>query len=181
MKTKIITIIAVVISLGLTVANGQMVVLDFESLGAIGDGPTDIGSIYSEDGFTLTAPTPTSFYFLRIIETDNIVLGGAGPTITKDDGGTFDFLSFDFSAAHETSLTITGKRSDGTDVSRLIVFDGPTGLETFTFENFTNLTSVSWDRGGYHTFDNITVPEPGTLSFFAVSYLLFVCYRRRTT
>lgn len=185
MNTKIITIVAAVIMLlGLPVANGQIVVIDFESLGEGGDdGPIDIGPTYSEDGFTLTAPTPISFYFLRIIETDNIVLGGAGPTITKDDGGLFDLLSFDYSPAVSLDpLTVTGEKFDGTVITRIINFDDFTQLKTHNFEAFTDLTSISWDRGGYDTFDNIVlIPEPSTLSFLALGYLLFACYRRRTT
>jgi len=184
MKTKIITISIMITLLGLPVANGQIVVIDFESLGAGGDdGPTPIGPIYNEDGFTLTAPTPTSFYFLRIVETDNIVLGGAGPTITKDDGGLFDLLSFDYSPAISLDpLTVTGEKFDGTVITRIINFDDFTQLKTHNFDDFIDLTSVSWDRGGYDTFDNIVIiPEPATLSFLALSSLLFAFYRRMKT
>ena len=176
MKTKIITIVAAAIMLFvLPVANGQIVVIDFESLGAGGDdGPTPIGPIYNEDGFTLTAPTPTSFYFLRIIETDNIVLGGAGPTITKDDGGLFDLLSFDYSPAVSLDpLTVTGEKFDGTVINRIINFDDFTQLKTHVFEDFTDLTSVSWDRGGYDNFDNIVfIPEPSTILLFGLGGLM---------
>ncbi len=180
-KAEIITIVtATVMSLGLSVANGQIVVIDFESLGAGGDdGPTSIGSSYSDGGFTLIAPTFTSFYFLRIIETDNIVLGGAGPTITKDDGGLFDLLSFDYSPAISLDpLTVTGEKFDGNVITKIINFDDFTQLKTHNFEDFTDLTSLSWDRGGYDTFDNIVfVPEPATILLLALGSLLLT--RRR--
>lgn len=177
MKTKIITISIIITLLGLPVANGQIVVIDFESLGELGDGGYLGSSSYTEDGFTLT--TSTEFGFIRMASTDSIVLFSrySGDTISlgRDDGGVFDLLSIDFYpyAPPSTSIQFIGTLYDGTTIYQS--FPPYVGSEcTVIFDDFTDLVSVSWeDGGGYDHFDNITIiPEPTTLLLFGLGALL---------
>ena len=171
---KIAATLAVVLLLGLSVANAELVVIDFEILGVGGDdGPTYFSSSYSEDGYTLT--TTSDFGFIRSAETDSIALFSRYPedtiTMTKDDGGIFDLITIDFDRGDAQTLTLTGIKDDTTTVNRLLTFD-ELGFRTYTFEEFTDLISVSWNRGGYLLFDNITVvPEPTTFLLLAIGII----------
>lgn len=187
MKTKIITILATVMLLGLPVANGEIVVIDFESLVPEGDDrPTNLGSSsYSEDGFTLTTSSPLDFWFIRMASTDSIVLFSAHPgdtiSLGKDDGGIFDLLSIDFSpyVPYPTSIQFIGTLYDGTTIDQSFsIFEG--NECTVIFTDFTDLISVSWQaEGGYDHFDNITIiPEPTTLLLFGLGGLVLIRGRK---
>ncbi|MHC4546433.1 MAG: PEP-CTERM sorting domain-containing protein [Planctomycetota bacterium] len=185
MKVKIITILATAMLLGLPVANGQIVVIDFEDLGAGGDdGPTYIGPTYSEDGFTLTTDNPefgdAEFGFVRLTEPSTIALFGRYPddvkTLTKNDGGTFDLLSIDYYpySPNPAPIEFTGTLYDGTTIYQSFPPYEGNGC-TLIFTDFTDLISMSWQGGGgiYVHFDDITIiPEPTTLLLFGLGVLL---------
>jgi hypothetical protein len=53
-------------------------------------------------------------------------------------------------------VPFTGTRADGSTVSVTFTTDGIAGFQTFTFEGFTDLMSLSWVQVyPYHQFDNI--------------------------
>jgi len=177
MKTKIIIMMTVIMLLGLPVANGEIVVIDFESLGILGDGGYLGSSSYSEDGFTLT--TSTEFGFIRKASTDSIALfsryGNDTISLGKEDGGIFDLLSIDFYpyAPSPTSIQFIGTLYDGTTIYQS--FPPYVGSEcTVIFTDFFDLISVSWEvEGGYDQFDNITIiPEPTTILLFGLGGLM---------
>ena len=99
---------------------------------------------------------------------------GDSTVLSRETGGVFDLLSIDlsegFAGSGASSVTFTGTRSDGSQVTNSVVLDGVFGFETHTFSGFTGLTSVEWMQGSdYHQFDNMAlaftaVPLPGALA-----------------
>ena len=184
MKTKIITISIMITLLGLPVASGHTVILNFERLGALGDGGYLGSSSYSENGFTLT--TSTEFGFKRITITDSIALFGRYPddikTLTKNDGGPFDLLSIDYYPyfPSHSPIEFTGTLYDGNTIYQ--TFPAYEGNEyTVIFDDFSDLVSVSWQGGGgiYVHFDNITIsPEPTTILLFSLGSLVLIRMRK---
>ena len=78
------------------------------------------------------------------------------------NGGTFDLQSIDLSEAFRSGgyvpVTFVGHRADGSTVVDSLELDGTFGFETHTFQNFTDLTSVTWQQDeAFHQFDNISV------------------------
>lgn len=141
----------------------------------------NIGSVYTEDDFTLTAPpspgpgfgsinTPNSVFFgskslfnLSTLDAFNTT------TLTRSGGGAFDFLSIDLALTELISnngpgsfepfeIRFTGV-SFGVDADVLAdVSSGVSGFTSFTteFALFTNLISVSWDQGVFDGGDVAT-------------------------
>lgn len=111
--------------------------------------------------------------------------------LTREGGGTFNLVSFDFSGFptdFEVPFTVTAQ--PGNIVANFSpdgLVDGLGGVEDFeTFflpAGFANITSATWVHTGGGTLiglfaiDNISVPEPVTLSLLALGGL--VARRRR--
>ena len=172
-------IFAILIVFGLSsFAQGDLIVLDFESLSAGGDdGPTYLGtSTYSEDGYTLN--TTSEFGFVNMQSPYSTVLfsryGNDLITIKKSDGEYFNLLSIEFYPyfASGDSIEIVGTFSDNSTITRSFPpYNGE--CTTLDFSDFDNLVSVSWNSSGqYSHFDNINlVPEP--TSYFLLITGLF--------
>ncbi len=113
--------------------------------------------------------------------------------LTREGGGPFNLESFDFSGFptdYEAPFTVTAQ--PGNVVANFSpdgLVDGAGGLEDFeTFflpAGFTNITSATWVHTGDATLiglfvmDNISVPEPGTLSLLGIVALGAIGSRRR--
>ncbi len=154
------------------------IVLDFEDLATSGADYTYVAA-YSRDGFTLTSPSCvasascTDDEAFAAPQPDNALYEGStallnnmpdGVTLlTKDDGGTFTVASIDIAEFQPSNLTprevsFTGTRADGSTATATFTTDGLAGFETFTFQGFTDLVSLSWVQAyPYHQFDNITL------------------------
>ena len=97
-------------------------------------------------------------------------------TLTKNDGGSFELLSMDVSSGPSQDITFVGTKINNNLVYSTISLSENMALQTYYFDNFENLVSVSWlcDPTGY---DNIhIIPEPSSLILFVGSILL---YRQR--
>jgi len=179
MKTKIITILAAVMLLGLP-ANGEIVVLDFESLSTPGTGYTYLGPSYIEDGFNLQADPGGGLYYYHSDDENfagstalfHMQPGGVTNTmLTQANGLTFDLLSIDLSEGLsdrlDVQLTLIGTKSDNSTVVSSLTLDGVFGFETNTLETFTDLIAVKLTHVfNSYQYDNITldvIPEPATL------------------
>lgn len=160
-----------------SLAQGDLIVIDFESLSAGGDnGPTYLGtSTYSEDGYTLN--TTSEFGFVNMQSPHSTVLfsryGNDLITLTKDNGGKFNLLSIEFYPYFTSgdSIEFIGTFSDNSTITHSFPpYDGEG--TTLEFSDFNNLVSVSWNSSGqYAHFDNIElVPEPASC-FFLISGL----------
>ncbi|MGD8321594.1 MAG: hypothetical protein PVJ02_14115, partial [Gemmatimonadota bacterium] len=136
------------------------VVMDFESLAASGV-TQSVMSSYSEDGFTLVDPANSGDAFMAFLDgpmfLGSIALLNATPgnttVLAKDDGGTFTAVSIDIaelalSDLRPRDVNFTGTRADGSTVTATLTTDGVAGFETFTFEGFTDLVSLSWVQAG---------------------------------
>ncbi|WP_353200316.1 PEPxxWA-CTERM sorting domain-containing protein [Sandarakinorhabdus sp.] len=126
-------------------------------------------------------------------------------TVTKVDGGLFDFISVDLADGFNNMnyFPATGFNRQGGDVlftfttgsgstTQTITIDGIPGLQTFTF-NMTGLTSVSYlpqtTFNGYIQADNFVVsaatgavPEPASWAMLIAGFgLTGAAMRRRRT
>ena len=113
--------------------------------------------------------------------------------LTREGGGPFNLESFDFSGFptdFEVPFTVTAQ--PGNVVANFSpdgLADGLGGVEDFeTFflpEGFANITSATWVHTGDRTLiglfaiDNVSVPEPGTLSLLAIGALGAIAGRRK--
>jgi hypothetical protein len=178
MKTKVFLILLL---LGATKANADIVVLDFESLSTPGTGCTHIGPSYSEDGFNLQ-PVPSGELYHFNSDDENFASStalfhmamGAGipdTMLTHADGLPFDLLSLDISEPRpdwlSVGVTLIGTKSDNSTVTSSFTLDGVFGFETLTLETFTDLVALrlTQDFDPYQ-YDNITldvIPEPATI------------------
>ncbi len=139
-------------------------------------------SSYTEDGFTLTPGAGATGLFGSYGSTDSNYTGsqalfhqddGATITLTQVGGGAFNLSSIDVSELFKSGTTqavplnFTGTKAGGGPVSAHFDLDGTFGNQTLTFNDFTNLSSVTWvQESQFHQFDNIVVapvPEPATV------------------
>ena len=111
--------------------------------------------------------------------------------LTREGGEPFNLASFDFSGVptdFEVPFTVTAQ--PGNVVANFSpdgLADGPGGVEDFeTFflpAGFANITSATWvhtggaTRFGLFALDNVSVPEPGTLSLLALGALVAIGWR----
>lgn len=154
-------------------ASLESFVIDFESLAAPGTDATYMAT-YTEDGFTLVSESNSSESAFASPQSDNTDAyeGSAAlvnnedngvTALTKDDGGTFNAESIDLAelwtfGEGSRDVPFTGTRADGSTVSQTFTTDGIRGFQTFTFEGFTDLVSLSWIQlYPYHEFDNISL------------------------
>lgn len=170
----------------LAIAPAQAVILDFQSLEQNNDIGNNVGTSYTEDGFTVSQPG-TQPYALFAFGTQSRSYPGStalfnnnrdGVTrLTQVGGGAFTLSSIDladlFNDGSQAPVTFTGLRADSSTTTQSFVTDNLSGLQTFNFSNFTNLVSVDWTQDTFsgHQFDNINVssstttavPEPFTI------------------
>jgi hypothetical protein len=191
-KLSVLTVGAAVMALGtLSTQKAVAVTLDFESLAAPGNGITNHGFVYSEDGFTLTN-TSQSYPFATFNTGESRFPGSTAlfndtingiTVLTKNDGGTFGLQSIKLSelnGSFSALVNFVGVKADSTTVSQTFSLDRIFGFETFAFQGFVDLVSVSWvQEPNFHQFDDIeivdkakSVPEPASvLGLLAVSAL----------
>ena len=164
-------------------------VIDFESLQVVVDNDVNIGSSYSEHRFTLTATHPSSpGAHLNVPGTlDKNYLGSTSMwhgfshgviTLTRNDNLSFNLISIDLAELTNFTtegkpidsgpfeLTFYGTQTDGSVVTKVFMVDSFTVFDTYTFSQFTSLTSVVWNQSvvapifSHHQFDNINVAVP---------------------
>jgi hypothetical protein len=184
---KILIVLAAVMLFGVSAANADIVVLNFESLSTPGTGYTHIGPSYTEDGFKLEAVPVGGLYYFNLDDKNfagstalfhMAPYGACNAMLTHTGGLTFDLLSIDLSEMLSDQpgyeLKLLGTKSDGSTVISSFSLDGVFGFETFTPQGFTDLTALMLDRVG-HQYDNITldvIPEPATILLFGLGSLL---------
>ncbi len=171
-------------------------VLDFETLSHADELMAEAGHSYLEDGFVLSNLSEFSFVTYG---TQNPFFSGSTALINDNDAGetrlaqsgngAFALYSIDLAAMYPgyaeegVDVTFAGLKMDGSLVTQTFhVADG--APQTFSFSNFNNLASVSWNNDAmYHQFDNINVaavPEPeGYAMFLAGLGLMGAIARRR--
>jgi hypothetical protein len=166
--------------LGVSAANANIVVLDFESLSTPGTGYTYIGPSYIEDGFKLEAVPIGGLYYCNLDDKNfagSTALFHMAPLAACDailihtGGLTFDLLSIDLSERFSDqlggALNLIGTKSDGSTVISSFSLDGVFGFETFISQGLTDLTAIRFDYALYFCqYDNIAldvIPEPATM------------------
>jgi hypothetical protein len=187
MKTKAFFLM-LFFSLFVLTLNAQASVIDFETL-AHNDGEyQDHGATYTEGGFLLTnTATEVDSGFSPSLATygsESSYFSGStalindnweGQTnLTRTDGGLFNLNSISLSELYDSEpieVVFTGVVNDGSIITQTLTLDGIfVTSEVFSFNDFSNLVSVSWlQTPDYHQFDNIDVapvPEPTTMLLF---------------
>jgi hypothetical protein len=156
------------------------VTMDFQSLTHDNAESNIVGSEYYEDGFVLTQganePHPLSTYGLQHPKyPGSTALYNNTPdgsiTLTDYLGGTFNIHSIDLSNLNNngpTMVTFTGTReNNGTIQQTFKTQPGLNALETFQFDGFIGLTSLTWTQADpYHQFDNLVLSRGRTVMDF---------------
>ncbi|MCC5598370.1 hypothetical protein [Nostoc favosum] len=192
-KFSVATLGATAIAIGMGTTAQALTVIDFESLAQPGDGISNQGFSYTEDGYTLTNIS-NLFEFSTFNTGESRYLGSTalfndtvdGTTVlTKNDGGIFDLISIDLGELNQPfespTVKFVGTKADNSIISNTFNLNGVKGFQTFALKDFTNLVSTTWEQvSPFHQFDNIvvsdittkSVPEPASvlslLSFAAL-------------
>lgn len=160
--------------------DGASAVIDFEQLQHVDGGTANHGRSYQEDGFVLTTSGFNGFASFGTFEgrfTGSTALFNStvdGVTVLAAiDGSAFTLESIDIAELNGhsvTSVTFTATFEGGGTATETIQIDGVAfAPETFVFEGFKNVTSVSWVQvSPYHQFDNIVLGTPDDVFSFAV-------------
>nr|WP_319494456.1 PEP-CTERM sorting domain-containing protein [uncultured Desulfobacter sp.] len=190
---NILLMVGILLGLVLFVLPASAAVITFDGLSG------EIGSSYTESGFTLTADDDSVFY--SIVETD-VEAGysytgsetlmnnyATATTLTSTNGSLFNLTSIDLAEAfngdalYATSITFDAVYSDGSTYSFTLTTDGNEGAETFTFgAELTNLASLSFGDYEYVQFDNVTasaVPVPSSILLLVAGTGVLVGIRRK--
>ena len=169
----------------LAIDPAQAVVINFESLTP--RITTVVPSPYTESGFTLSDPALPGFTRneFAVVGTQEANYTGssafynnsirATTRLAQVGNGAFTLLSIDVAdlfnsgLGDPTLINFTGVRADNSTVTQSFTTDRNRGLETISFNNFTNLVSVDWNPAPTSSFqfDNInvvgnSVPAPST-------------------
>jgi hypothetical protein len=174
------SVLVALFAVAVTAPRSAAQTIDFESIAS----PNyQTLSSYTEDGFTLTPGAGATGLFGSYGSTQNQTNytgstalfhqdDGATITLTQVGGGAFNLSSIDVSELFNSGtqtvpLNFTGNKAGGGTVSAHFDLDGTFGNQTLTFNDFTNLSSVTWTQESeFHQFDNIVVapvPEPATV------------------
>lgn len=190
---NIILMVCILWGLVVFVLPASAAVLTFDGLSG------ELGSFYTESGFTLNADDDSSFY--SITEAD-VAAGysytgsetlmndyATATTLTSANGSVFNLTSIDLAEAfnggalYATTVTFDAVYSDGATYSFDRTTDGIDGAETFTFgAELTNLASLSFGDDTYIQFDNITasaVPVPSSILLLVTGTGVLVGIRRK--
>ncbi|SDI57991.1 PEP-CTERM sorting domain-containing protein [Aliiruegeria lutimaris] len=152
----------------------QAITIDFQDLEGSGRAFDYVGGTYTYDDFTLTNLTSNTRTAFAIPETGNSRYNTGSTSMLNNrvngvtqlaasDGSAFDLESIDLSELAsnrigDTSVTFTGTYEDGTTVEQTFDLDGVWGMETFYFDGFDSVISVTWTQtADFHQFDNISV------------------------
>jgi len=191
---NIILMVVMFFSLVALILPANAAVLTFDGLSG------ELGSTYTESGFTLTASEGSSFY--SIVETDvedgysytysETLMNNyaTATTLTSADGSVFNLTSIDLAEAfniddllYATTIIFDAVYSDGSTSSFERTTDGIEGAETFTFgAELTNLVSLSFGDYEYIQFDNVTasaVPIPSSILLLVAGTGVLVGIRRK--
>lgn len=175
-------VIATACSIVASAANAA--VIDFQSLEQNNGSANDVGSSYSEDGFTLTqvpGGQPFPFAVFGTLESRyagstalfNNTIGG-GTRLTRDGGGTFSISSIDLANLNgpgNVTVNFIGTYADASTTNQAFAFNSFGALTTFAFNGtFVDLAHLDWTQDSpFHQFDNLVldggapIPEPATL------------------
>ena len=171
-------------------------VLDFQNLEVVGIDAYDVGSVIVEDGWSITKDPgePFNFYVWGTLAPFypgstalfNNTINGVN-RLQHGGASNFDVTSIDLDylngGSATTTVSFTGYIFGGGTVVQSFETDAVTGLQTFNFVGFDNLTSMEWIQdGNFHQYDNIVlnvVPEPGTIVVLIAGISLVVARRRR--
>ncbi len=196
-----LAILLLVVLMSPVAARGQVV--DFEDFGLPPGEVIDFGSgeTWTSGGFAFTPgsiPDENESHAGNAVEFwgyngTHVGVWHHDMVLTREGGGPFDLEEFDFSGFptdFEVPFTVTAQ--PGNVVANFSpdgLVDGPGGVEDFeTFflpAGFANITSATWVHTGGATLiglfaiDNISVPEPGTLSLLAIGALGAIGWRRK--
>jgi hypothetical protein len=168
----------------LTIAPTQAAVMTFESLALNDNSIHNVGSTYTESGFTISYPGQIGLLYYGTQRSGYQGLTALFPyaiasliSLTKVGGSPFDLSSIDLTdftgGGQQTTFNFTGTRADNSTITQSVTVDTLPGFQTFNFSSFTNLAKVEWNSGcSVPQFDNINVsvastttavPEPFTI------------------
>ncbi len=167
---------ALLLATGLAAA-ASAVTIDFQTLEV--SSPPGTGSLfhygraYVEDGFTITALPGLNSLLYRAPTGDTVHYAGStalfnsgvniGTKLEENSGAAFSLISIDISelsrnALGPTNVTFVGSLLGGGTVTNSFNLDRVFGLETFLFNGFDAVTSVTWlQTAAFHQFDNIVL------------------------
>ena len=178
----------------LLAASAHAATVTFDPLTQAGSGWNSVGPTYSESGFTFSTTTGfasaqtgnTGWYFGSTSLFNNFA--NETTTLTQTGGGIFSLNSIDLAPVSTSygdgaSITFIGQLNGGGSISQTFTLDHGFAFETFLFNGFSNLLSVSWVQANpYHQFDNIVLnetPEPESLALLGLALAAAAGLRRR--
>jgi hypothetical protein len=170
-------------------STARAAVINFGSLSQPGAGFNNVGGVLVQDGFQFTSSLSTLGTWQN--SSPNHPVGGAPATslmeffaggqttMTKVGGGTFDLYGIDLAGystagAGPFNVTFTGTKSDSSIVQQTFSPLNANGLtpslQSFNFNNFTDVVSVGFTQGinatNAYQFNNIAVNQGTPASGF---------------
>jgi VCBS repeat-containing protein len=154
-----------------TIAAGTPYTFTFNNLASTSDQHLPA---YHENGYTFITSSTQANQFFVSGSSDSTRYAGAPAlsaernpvmiTLSRDDGAPFTLTSMDLSTIWDSSYNVTvnftGRRADGSTVEQAVPIGSQLGFHTVTFNEFTNVTSVTWESSSssdFHQFRNVVV------------------------